>query len=109
MDSPEQLLLSEGVCRQLGIVSYHPSLGIEPVKEMQQQQQVVKVRLVGAVRVLPLSSSVVQLAVERGEQLDRPVPTQDFTGAGLRFCETLVSRMDGLAQVVVYWIHAVPE
>ena len=43
MDSPEQLLLSEGVCRQLGIVSYHPSLGIEPVKEM--QQQVVKVRL----------------------------------------------------------------
>ncbi len=32
MDSPEQLLLSEGVCRQLGIVSYHPSLGIEPVK-----------------------------------------------------------------------------
>ena len=102
MDSPEQLLLSEGVCRQLGIVSYHPSLGIEPVKEM--QQQVVKVRLVGAVRVLPLSSSVVQLAVERGEQLDGPVllePTRDFTGAGLRFCETLVSRMDGLAQVVV--------
>ena len=26
MDAPDQLLLSEGVCRQLGIVSYHPSL-----------------------------------------------------------------------------------
>ena len=26
MDAPDQLLLSEGVCRQLGIVTYHPSL-----------------------------------------------------------------------------------
>ena len=26
MDAHEQLLLSEGVCRQLGIVSYHPSV-----------------------------------------------------------------------------------
>ena len=30
MDAQEQLLLSEGVCRQLGIVMYHPS--IEPSK-----------------------------------------------------------------------------
>ena len=30
MDAQEQLLLSEGVCRQLGIVTYHPS--IEPSK-----------------------------------------------------------------------------
>ena len=28
MDAQEQLLLSEGVCRQIGIVTYHPS--IEP-------------------------------------------------------------------------------
>ena len=26
MDAPESLLLSEGVCRQLGIVTYHPSI-----------------------------------------------------------------------------------
>ena len=26
MDAPDQLLLSEGVCRQLGIISYHPSV-----------------------------------------------------------------------------------
>ena len=26
MDAPDQLLLSEGVCRQLGMISYHPSV-----------------------------------------------------------------------------------
>ena len=28
MDAPTQLLLSEGVCRQLGILSYHPSIPV---------------------------------------------------------------------------------
>ena len=26
MDAPEQLLLSEGICRQLGILTYHPDV-----------------------------------------------------------------------------------
>jgi hypothetical protein len=26
MDAPEQLLLAEGVCRQLNIISYHPQV-----------------------------------------------------------------------------------
>ena len=26
MDAPEELLLSEGVCRQLGIINYHPEV-----------------------------------------------------------------------------------
>ena len=30
MDAPEELLLSEGVCRQLGIVTYHPE--VKPFK-----------------------------------------------------------------------------
>ena len=28
LDAPEQLLLSEGVCQQLGIISYHPDIPI---------------------------------------------------------------------------------
>ena len=28
MDAPEQLLLSEGVCRQLGMLSYYPSVQV---------------------------------------------------------------------------------
>ena len=31
MDSPNDLLSSEGVCRQLGIIHYHPK--IHPVKD----------------------------------------------------------------------------
>ena len=29
MDAQDQLLLAEGVCRQLGIVSYHPEVDLE--------------------------------------------------------------------------------
>ena len=32
MDAHEQLLLSEGVCRQLGIISYHPEVQVYPPK-----------------------------------------------------------------------------
>ena len=30
MDASEQLLLSEGVCQQLGIVTYHPEVDTQP-------------------------------------------------------------------------------
>ena len=29
MDAPEQLLLSDGVCCQLGIITYHPEVDLE--------------------------------------------------------------------------------
>ena len=38
MDAPEQLLLSEGVCRQLDIISYHP--GVVPKPQTTQGHQV---------------------------------------------------------------------
>ena len=31
MDAHDDLLLSEGVCRQLGIVTYHPHVGVPPI------------------------------------------------------------------------------
>ena len=44
MDAPDQLLLSEGVCRQLGIVSYHQ--GVRPwptrLKRLSQERKGVK-------------------------------------------------------------------
>ena len=109
MDAPDPLLLSEGVCRQLGIVSYHPSLSTDPAREVSTvaQMQSVRVRLVQAVRVPPLRSAIVQLAVEGGEGLDGPVllePTPQFTGAGctgLCSSETLVEGVSGLTQVVL--------
>ena len=37
MDAPEPLLLSEGVCRQLGLISYHPDLlGERDVTSLEQ-------------------------------------------------------------------------
>ena len=36
MDTDEPLLLSEGVCHQLGIVQYHPQVAVRPLKERQR-------------------------------------------------------------------------
>ncbi len=104
MDAPEQLLLSEGVCRQLGIVTYHPSLGVEsgiaPV-------QTVCIRLVDTVRIPPLQSAVVQLETEGGKELKGPVllePSSQFSESasrGVQFGDTLIGDMTGLAQVVL--------
>eukprot|EP00731_Ephydatia_muelleri_P011030 Em0005g1616a len=51
MDAPEQLLLSEGVCRQLGVISYHPE--VHPVKAQKKKHNnghcnvpAVRVRLI---------------------------------------------------------------
>ena len=72
MDAPEQLLLSEGVCRQLGILTYHPDVqrwrgGRRPgAPEKQAKIPMVRVRLVQSVCVLPLQSTVVNV------QLDGP-------------------------------------
>ncbi len=83
MDAPEQLLLSEGVCRQLGIVTYHPSLGVGPSVDVSPmtQLQTVRIRLVDTVRIPPLQSAVVQLETEGRTELKGPVllePTSQF-------------------------------
>ena len=55
MDAPEQLLLSEGVCRQLGILTYHPKVqrwrgGRRPrASEKQAKIPMVRVRSVQSV------------------------------------------------------------
>ena len=106
MDAPEQLLLSEGVCRQLGIVTYHPSLGVGSGKET-SPVQTVHIRLVDTVRIPPLQSAVVQLETEGRKELKGPVllePSSQFSESashGVQFGETLIGDMTGLAQVVL--------
>jgi len=58
MDAPEPLLLSESVCRQLGVIRYHPD--VKPGNEMEKSNQVsdckvpmVRVKLVQDIRLLP--------------------------------------------------------
>ena len=63
MDAPEELLLSEGVCRQLNIISYHPevqkSTSAKPTKTLDRENKdecavpTVRIRLVRDVRLTP--------------------------------------------------------
>ena len=109
MDAPESLLLSEGVCRQLGIVSYHPSLGIESAEAAPTTTQLhtVRVRLVNSVRIPPLQSAVVQLEAEHRTKLDGPVLLEHNYSLskvgtdGMQFGDTVVEGMSGVAQIVL--------
>ena len=65
MDAHDQLLLSEGVCRQLGIVSYHPS--VSPRKGVKKSTALVpkvQVNLVQALRLPPNQGAVVPVRLE---------------------------------------------
>ena len=69
MDAHDQLLWSEGVCRQLGIVSYHPDVKVwrgHHKQEVHSEAKVpsVRVRLIETVRLLPQQSTIVQVMVD---------------------------------------------
>uniref|UniRef100_A0A1X7SUF3 CCHC-type domain-containing protein n=1 Tax=Amphimedon queenslandica TaxID=400682 RepID=A0A1X7SUF3_AMPQE len=64
MDASEPLLLSEGVCRQLGIIKYHPD--VKPVCKMGEELPVVpaiRVRLVDSIKLPPKSDKQVMAEV----------------------------------------------
>ena len=72
MDTLEPLLLSEGVCHQLGIVTYHPEVNASqpPAQEVGATVSVptVKVRLVQSVKLPPKpdQSIIADVSWERG-------------------------------------------
>ena len=84
MDAKDQLLLSEGVCHQLGIISYHPSVEVwrgrkkpssQPSSRAQAKVPSVRVQLVHAVRILPKQARLVQVKLDtpqRGPILFEP-------------------------------------
>lgn len=68
-DARDPILLSEGVCRQLGIVSYHPLVGTNRKDAKQEKQPdvpMVRVKLVQSVRILPRQSVLVPVHLEQG-------------------------------------------
>ena len=67
MDAPEPLLLSEGVCRQLGIVVYHPEVkprGKTSGQDTKTQVSAVRVQRVESVKLLPGPDRCVMAEVE---------------------------------------------
>ena len=69
MDATEQLLLSEGVCRRLGIVAYHPEIQLERRRILlysPAREPTVRVELVKSVSLLPLQSALVPVQLIGG-------------------------------------------
>ena len=69
MDAFDDLLLSEGVCRQLGIVEYHPQVDAnkpndDAAVEASPSTLGVRIQLVQSVRLAPRSSTLVSVKLE---------------------------------------------
>ena len=109
MDTEEPLLLSEGVCRQLGIIQYHPEVEVHTLKERQKAAaatgaektdeptdkpledavvHMISVRLVNSLKLLPSHFAVVTVEVdgvsaEGPKMLERNLSVKDELGLEL--------------------------
>ena len=109
MDAPEQLLLSEGVCRQLGILTYHPDVQVwrggrkrvrAPPLPPKAQVPTVRVRLLQTTRVPPSHTVVVPVRVDsdfRGKQM----LLEPILGMESKMDATLVDMSKGTAYVSI--------
>ena len=104
MDAKEQLLLSEGVCRQLGVITYHPD--VEPRKALimklhqsapQNSAHVPTVR-VQSTRLLPNQSVVAEACLTNCDRHSGPLliePNATLTRKqGFDVVESLVTTSD---------------
>ena len=86
MDAHDPLLLSEGVCHQLGIISYRPSVDAhDPLPPAPPQAPVlhdvppevvvpvVRVKLIQTVRLPPMKSTVVLVQIDGEREIRGPV------------------------------------
>ena len=113
MDAHDQLLLSEGVCRQLDILSYHPDVQVwrgrekkRPPAETEVQVPTVSVRLVQTVQVPPQQRAVVDVRVDCSDLGDRAVYVESNPclekETGLVLEDTLLQpNEDGFARTIV--------
>ena len=115
MDAPEDLLLSEGVCRQLGILTYHPE--VQPLRAKRSEQTdekamgsempelqagcqvpMVRVRLVKGLWILPNQSTLAEVELCSQEFRDTHRPML-FEPDGSLQGEYNVHVEDGLLQI----------
>lgn len=115
-EAKEQLLLSEGVCRQLGMIVYHSEVGLlkdlakdppgpsdSPKAPDTAQVPMVRVYLNNTVNVLPHQSIGVSVSIDsqcgRAPLLVEPV--KDPEHVGVHVDEALISPPDGRVACVV--------
>ena len=107
-DAYDQLLLSEGVCRQLGIVTYHSAVQPQKPKKSQRDTALVptvRVNLVKSLHLPPSQSTVVRVSFEgTSNQLKQTMLVEPggttMEKAGLTDA-IIVPQEDGYAQLVV--------
>ena len=98
MDSQDPLLLSEGVCHQLGIISYHPL--VEDIAHQNKQITVVpsvRVQLIHAMRLLPLQCATVPVQLE-GNSFGGPIliePGDVTLPDGITVADSVISSTEG--------------
>jgi len=63
MDAPDELLLSEGVCRQLDIVTYHKDVCPRREDHKMNDKKMVQVNMVKTVHFLPHQNIAVQVKI----------------------------------------------
>ena len=112
MDAQDQLLLSEGVCRQLGIVHYHPGVEVWRGGRRKQKQEpkvprvTCSVKLLKTVRLAPHYSSIVSVQTERASTcllLEPLSPTQSHSKSPSLLDSPALVKTDsqGVARVVL--------
>ena len=117
MDTSDQLLLSEGVCRQLGIIRYHPS--VRPSSEEQQEGEetqesigrespedtavvpTVRVQLLQSVTVPPLQRLAVEVKVDSDAVSGRLILEPQQPMKGILIEPSLLNARDGIAMMEV--------
>ena len=130
MDAKEQLLLSEGVCRQLGIVHYHEQVVPGDKQRAQVYVPTVRVRLVQTVKLRPDESVVAKVRLVgdgvggEGQEYRDPMlsgkvmmlETDEQLGmeVGAQITTSLVKlSQDGVAEVLISnshsLTHRIPE
>ena len=112
MDAHDQLLLSEGVCRQLGIISYHSKVerwrggfkqsATEGKAAVEAKVPTVKVQLVRTVRLLPHQSVTTTVQCDSANLGGNRVLLMEYQGDGLLQSEDVLLQPSatGLAQMV---------
>ena len=126
MDAYDQLLLSEGVCRQLRIINYHPD--VHPFRQKQKADNneekerisncrdnvkdgkddvvvpMVRVGLVQGVKLLPQQGMRIQVQTQGDYGQTRTFlvePDSHMADLGLSVEPTLLELKDGTAQIVI--------
>ena len=107
MDATDQLLLSEGVCRKLGIVQYHEAVSTRQIEQCGKNKEdiripLMRVRLIGSVCLPPQHSAVVPVKLESPQKMGPMMVESSVQVPGLEVSDTLIMcKEDSLSSIVV--------